>query len=73
LVAYLYRHLNQNTLDLPVNPDGSPITCGTADTCGITDDGAVLECPAAQCGMVPVGDRVAAYVTRRGKTTYVTT
>jgi hypothetical protein len=72
LVAYLYRHLNQNTLDLPVNPDGSPITCGTADTCGITDNGAVLECPAAQCGMVPVGDRVAAYVTLRGKTTYVT-
>jgi hypothetical protein len=72
LVAYLYRHLNQNMLDLPVNPNGSPITCGTADTCGITDNGAVLECPAAQCGMVPVGDRIAAYVTLRGKTTYVT-
>jgi hypothetical protein len=72
LVAYLYRHLNQNTLDLADNPDGSPITCGTADTCGITDNGAVLERPAAQCGMVPVGDRVAAYVTQRGKTTYVT-
>ena len=38
LVAYLYRHLNQDELDLPVNPDGSPaVTCGTANTCGITD------------------------------------
>ncbi len=73
LVAYLYRHLNQNELDLPVNPDGSPsVTCGTANTCGITDNGAVLECPDAQCGAVPADDRVAAYVTQRGKTTYVT-
>jgi hypothetical protein len=73
LVAYLYRHLNQNDLDLPVNPDGSPaVTCGTANTCGITDTGAVLECPDAQCGTVPVGDRVTAYVTQRGNTTYVT-
>ena len=24
LVAYLYRHLNQNALDLPVDVDGSP-------------------------------------------------
>jgi PE-PPE domain len=73
LVAYLYRHLNQNELDLPVNPDGSPsVTCGTANTCGITGVGAVLECPDAQCGTVPAGDRVAAYVTKRGNTTYVT-
>jgi hypothetical protein len=73
LVAYLYRHLNQNDLDLPVKPDGSPdVTCGTANTCGITDTGAVLECPDAQCGAVPAGDRVAAYVTQRGNTTYVT-
>jgi hypothetical protein len=73
LVAYLYRHLNQNQLDLPVNPDGSPaVTCGTANTCGITDSGAVLECPDAQCGTIPAGDRVAAYVTQRGNTTYVT-
>jgi PE-PPE domain-containing protein len=73
LVAYLYRHLNQNELDLPVKPDGSPdVTCGTANTCGITDAGAVLECPDAQCGTVPPGDRVAAYVTQRGNTTYVT-
>jgi hypothetical protein len=73
LVAYLYRHLNQNELDLPVKDDGSPLyTCGTANTCGITDSGAVLECPDAQCGDIPAGDRVAAYVTQRGKTTYVT-
>jgi PE-PPE domain-containing protein len=73
LVAYLYRHLNQNELDLPVNPDGSPaVTCGTANTCGVTDSGAVLECPDAQCGTIPAGDRVAAYVTQRGNTTYVT-
>jgi hypothetical protein len=73
LVAYLYRHLNQNELDLPVNPDGSPsVSCGSANTCGITDAGAVLECPDAQCGTVPAGDRVAAYVTQRGNTTYVT-
>ena len=73
LVAYLNGHLNQNDLDLPVNADGSPsVTCGTANTCGITDNGAVLECPDAQCGTVPAGDRVAAYVTVRGNTTYVT-
>jgi hypothetical protein len=73
LVAYLYRHLNQNDLDLPVNPDGSPsVSCGTANTCGITDNGKVLPCPDAQCGAIPEGDRVAAYVTQRGKTTYVT-
>jgi PE-PPE domain len=73
LVAYLYRHLNQNTLDLPVNPDGSPsVACGAANTCGVTDNGAVLECPDAHCGAIPEGDRVAAYVTQRGKTTYVT-
>jgi hypothetical protein len=73
LVAYLYGHLNQNELVLPVKDDGSPLyTCGTANTCGITDSGAVLECPDAQCGAVPAGDRVAAYVTQRGNTTYVT-
>lgn len=73
LVAYLYGHLNQNELNLPVRDDGSPsVTCGTANTCGITDSGAVLECPDAQCGTVPADDRVAAYVTQRGKTTYVT-
>ena len=74
LVAYLYRHLNQNDLDLPVKHRRVPQchSCGTANTCGITDAGAVLECPDAQCGTVPLGDRVAAYVTQRGNTTYVT-
>jgi hypothetical protein len=73
LVAYLYRHLNQNTLDLPVDETGAPsVTCGGANTCGITDKGDVLACPDAQCGPVPADDRVAAYVTQRGKTTYVT-
>lgn len=73
LVAYLYRHLNQDQLDLPVNVDGSPkYTCGSANTCGITDNGQVLACPDAQCGTVPEGDRVAMYVTQRGNTTYVT-
>ncbi|HET7665728.1 MAG TPA: PE-PPE domain-containing protein [Mycobacterium sp.] len=73
LVAYTYRHLNQNDLDLPVKPDGSPaVSCGTANTCGITDNGVVLECPDAHCDTVPAGDRVAVYVTQRGNTTYVT-
>jgi len=73
LVAYLYRHLNQNELNLPVKQDGSPLyTCGDANTCGITDTGDVLECPDAQCGEIPAGERVSAYVTQRGNTTYVT-
>jgi hypothetical protein len=74
LVAYLYRHLNQNDLDLPVDPnDGSPaVTCGGANTCGITDNGDVLACPDAQCEGLQTGDRVAVYVTQRGNTTYVT-
>jgi PE-PPE domain len=73
LVAYLYRHLNQNELDLPVKPDGSPLhTCGDANTCGITDNGDILECPDAQCEGLQAGDRVAAYVTQRENTTYVT-
>lgn len=73
LVAYLYRHLNQDNLNLPVNSDGSPtVSCGSANTCGVTDNGDVLACPDAQCGSVPAGDRVAEYVTERGKTTYVT-
>src|SRR5262249_52911349 len=29
-------------------------------------------CPDARCGAIPEGDRVATYVTQRGKTTYVT-
>jgi hypothetical protein len=72
LVAYLYRHLNQNELVLPVNTDGSPVTCGTADICGITDTGRVLACPDLQCGTVQADERITAYVTKRGNTTYVT-
>jgi PE-PPE domain len=73
LVAYLYRHLNQADLDLPVDVDGKPtFTCGGANTCGITDNDVVLACPDARCATVPEGDRVAAYVTTRGNTTYVT-
>jgi PE-PPE domain len=72
LVAYLYRHLNQNELYLPVDKYGKPTeTCG-ANTCGITDKNVVLACPDARCGPVPPGDRVAAYVTQRNNTTYVT-
>jgi len=73
LVAWLYRRLNQAELDLPVNIDGSPRhTCGTANTCGITDNNVVLACPDARCDAIPPGDRVAIYVTTRGNTTYVT-
>ncbi len=73
LVAYLYRHLNQAELNLPVDEYGQPtVTCGGANTCGITDNDEELACPDARCDSVPVGDRVAAYVTKRGNTTYVT-
>ena len=73
LVGYLYRHLNQAELDLPVDVNGKPtVTCDGANTCGITDKNVVLSCPDARCAVVPEGDRVAAYVTTRGNTTYVT-
>lgn len=73
LVGYLYRHLNQAELNLPVDVNGQPnVTCGGANTCGITENDVVLACPDAQCGPVPPGDRVAAYVTKRDNTTYVT-
>ena len=73
LVGYLYRHLNQAELNLPVDKSGKPkVTCDGANTCGITDKNVVLACPDARCDSVPVGDRVAAYVTKRGNTTYVT-
>ncbi len=39
LVAYLYRHLNQAELDLPVNPDGTPAVSCDANTCAITQSG----------------------------------
>lgn len=72
LVGYLYRHLNQAELNLPVDVNGQPnVTCG-ANTCGITENNVVLACPDAQCGPVSPGDRVAAYVTKRDNTTYVT-
>ena len=73
LVGYLYRHLNQAELNLPVDVNGKPtVTCDGANTCGITDKNVVLSCPDARCASVPEGDRVAAYVTTRGNTTYVT-
>ena len=79
LVGYLYRHLNQAELNLPVDEYGrpvddfgTPLDCDGANTCGITDKKAVLACPDARCDSVPAGDRVAAYVTVRGDTTYVT-
>ena len=79
LVGYLYRHLNQTELNLPVDEYGRPVDdlgrpldCDGANTCGITDKKAVLACPDARCDSVPAGDRVAAYVTVRGDTTYVT-
>ncbi|HET6733124.1 PE-PPE domain-containing protein, partial [Mycobacterium sp.] len=73
LVGYLYRHLNQAELNLPVDVNGQPnVTCGGANTCGITENNVVLACPDAQCGPVPPGDRVAAFVTKRDNTTYVT-
>lgn len=73
LVGYLYRHLNQAELELPVDEYGKPtVTCEGANTCGITDNDVVLACPDARCASVPEGDRVAAYVTMRGNTTYVT-
>jgi PE-PPE domain len=74
LVAWLYRRLDPAKLDLPVDIDGMPtpsVTCA-ANTCGITANNKVLPCPDARCGPVPEGDRVAAYVTTRGNTTYVT-
>jgi hypothetical protein len=48
------------------------VSCDGANTCGITDKNVVLSCPDARCASVPEGDRVAAYVTTRGNTTYVT-
>jgi hypothetical protein len=72
LVAWLYRRLDQAELDLPVHIDGTPSVTCAANTCGITAAGDVLACPDARCGTVPADDRVTAYVTTKGKTTYVT-
>lgn len=70
LVAYLYRHLNQAELDLPVKADGTPDVSCNANTCAITQSGAVLDCHDARCSSP--ADRITAYVTTRGNTTYVT-
>jgi PE-PPE domain-containing protein len=72
LVAWLYQRLDQSELNLPVNIDGTPSVTCAANTCGITANNVVLDCPDARCGDVPPGDRVAAYVTTKGNTTYVT-
>jgi hypothetical protein len=70
LVAYLNRHLNQAELDLPVNPDGTPAASCGANTCAITQSGKTLDCTDARCSSPE--DRITAYVTTRGNTTYVT-
>jgi hypothetical protein len=70
LAAYLDTRLNQSEIALPVNADGTPsVTCG-ANTCAITQSGAVLDCTDARCASPE--DRITAYVTTRGNTTYVT-
>lgn len=70
LAAYLNRHLNQADLDLPVKVDGTPDVACDANTCAITASGAVLDCSDARCSSPE--DRITAYVTTRGNTTYVT-
>jgi len=70
LAGYLNTRLNQAELDLPVNPDGTPRVECNANTCAITEDGLTLECPDARCSSP--ADRITAYVTMRGGTTYVT-
>lgn len=73
LVAYLYGYRNQDEIDLPVDADGRPtVSCGSANTCAVLASGAAaLPCDDARCD-TPEGDRVVAYVTTRGTTTYVT-
>jgi hypothetical protein len=77
LAAYLTTRLNQAEVDLPVDaegrpiaPDGTPLTCGGANTCAITESQNVLPCPDARCSSP--SDRITAYVTTRNNTTYVT-
>jgi len=72
LVAWLYQRLDQSELNLPVHADGTPSVTCAANTCGITANNVVLNCPDARCGAIPPGDRVTAYVTTKGNTTYVT-
>ena len=70
LAAYLNTRLNQAEIDLPVNADGTPSVSCNANTCAITESGAVLDCPDARCSSP--GDRITAYITTRDNTTYVT-
>ena len=70
LAAYLNTRLNQSQIDLPVNADGTPSVTCNANTCAITESGAVLDCPDARCSSP--GDRITAYITTRNNTTYVT-
>lgn len=70
LAAYLNTRLNQSQIDLPVNADGTPSVTCSANTCAITESGAVLDCPDARCSSP--GDRITAYITTRDNTTYVT-
>lgn len=73
LVAYLYGYREQDQIDLPVDNEGRPtVSCGGANTCAVLASGAeALPCDDARCD-APDGDRVLAYVTTRGNTTYVT-
>lgn len=73
LVAYLYGYRNQDEIDLPVGVDGtSTVSCGDANTCAVLAGGGdALPCDDARCE-IPAGERVVAYVTTRGNTTYVT-
>lgn len=74
LVAYLYGYLGQDQVDLPVDVDGTPtVDCEGANTCAITANEDVIPCPDARCAEeVPPEDRIVAYVTTKGNTTYVT-
>ena len=73
LVAYLYGYRDQDQVSLPVDVDGNPtVSCGGANTCAVLASGAdALPCEDARCD-TPTDDRVVAYVTTRGNTTYVT-
>ncbi|HMY55116.1 MAG TPA: hypothetical protein PK671_19305, partial [Candidatus Obscuribacter sp.] len=73
LVAYLYGYREQSEIDLPVDVDGRPTaSCGGANTCAVLAGGVdALPCDDARCA-IPSGERVLAYVTTRGNTTYVT-
>ncbi|MHA0288199.1 PE-PPE domain-containing protein [Mycobacterium sp. C3-094] len=73
LVAYLYGYREQDQIDLPVDEAGRPtVSCGGASTCAVLAGSAdAMPCSDARCD-APDGDRVVAYVTTRGNTTYVT-